>query len=59
MAGSIGPDYSLYRAMEEEWDKREGMMEPERVTKAFNFEPRAYFETEDVTREAPSVQFSS
>jgi LemA protein len=25
----------------------------------FNFQPRAYFETEDVTREAPSVQFSS
>ena len=25
----------------------------------FNFQPRAYFETEDATREAPSVQFSS
>jgi LemA protein len=25
----------------------------------FNFRPRAYFETEGVTREAPSVQFSS
>jgi len=25
----------------------------------FNFSPRAYFETEDATREAPSVQFST
>ena len=25
----------------------------------FNFSPRAYFETEDATREAPAVQFSS
>jgi LemA protein len=29
------------------------------VAGMFNFQPRAYFETEDVTREAPSVQFSS
>ena len=29
------------------------------VAGMFNFRPRAYFETEDVTREAPSVQFSS
>ena len=29
------------------------------VAGVFNFQPRAYFETEDVTREAPSVQFSS
>jgi LemA protein len=29
------------------------------VAGVFNFLPRAYFETEDVTREAPSVQFSS
>jgi LemA protein len=29
------------------------------VAGMFNFHPRAYFETEDVTREAPSVQFSS
>src|SRR5215207_8707352 len=27
------------------------------VAGMFNFRPRAYFETEDVTREAPSVQF--
>jgi LemA protein len=25
----------------------------------FNFQPRAYFETEDVTRQAPAVQFST
>jgi LemA protein len=29
------------------------------VAGLFNFQPRAYFETEDATREAPSVQFSS
>jgi LemA protein len=29
------------------------------VAGMFNFQPRAYFETEDATREAPSVQFSS
>ena len=29
------------------------------VAGMFNFQPRAYFETEDVTREAPSVQFSN
>ncbi len=29
------------------------------VAGLFNFSPRAYFETEDVTREAPSVQFST
>ena len=29
------------------------------VAGVFNFQPRAYFETEDATREAPSVQFSS
>jgi LemA protein len=29
------------------------------VAGVFNFQPRAYFETEEVTREAPSVQFSS
>ena len=29
------------------------------VAGVFNFQPRAYFETEDVTREAPSVQFSN
>jgi LemA protein len=29
------------------------------VAGMFNFQPRAYFETEEVTREAPSVQFSS
>ena len=29
------------------------------VAGMFNFRPRAYFETEDVTREAPSVQFSN
>ncbi len=29
------------------------------VAGVFNFRPRAYFETEDVTREAPSVQFSN
>jgi LemA protein len=29
------------------------------VAGMFNFRPRAYFETEDATREAPSVQFSS
>jgi LemA protein len=29
------------------------------VAGMFSFQPRAYFETEDVTREAPSVQFSS
>jgi LemA protein len=29
------------------------------VAGMFNFQPRTYFETEDVTREAPSVQFSS
>jgi LemA protein len=28
------------------------------VAGMFNFRPRAYFETEDATREAPSVQFS-
>jgi LemA protein len=29
------------------------------VAGVFNFRPREYFETEDVTREAPSVQFSN
>jgi LemA protein len=29
------------------------------VAGIFNFRPRAYFETEDATREAPSVQFST
>jgi LemA protein len=29
------------------------------VAGLFNFSPRAYFETEDATREAPAVQFSS
>jgi LemA protein len=29
------------------------------VAGLFNFSPRAYFETEDATREAPSVQFST
>jgi LemA protein len=29
------------------------------VAGMFNFRPREYFETEDVTREAPSVQFSN
>jgi LemA protein len=29
------------------------------VAGLFNFRPRAYFETEDVTREAPAVQFST
>ena len=29
------------------------------VAGMFNFQPRAYFETEDATREAPSVQFSN
>jgi LemA protein len=29
------------------------------VAGLFNFSPRAYFETEGVTREAPSVQFST
>jgi LemA protein len=29
------------------------------VAGLFNFRPREYFETEDVTREAPSVQFSN
>jgi LemA protein len=29
------------------------------VAGIFNFSPRAYFETEDATREAPSVQFST
>ena len=29
------------------------------VAGLFNFRPRVYFETEDVTREAPSVQFST
>jgi LemA protein len=29
------------------------------VAGLFNFQPRAYFETEDATREAPSVQFSN
>jgi LemA protein len=29
------------------------------IAGAFNFRPRAYFETEGVTREAPAVQFST
>jgi len=29
------------------------------VAGIFNFSPRAYFETEGATREAPSVQFST
>jgi hypothetical protein len=29
------------------------------VAGLFNFRPRVYFETEDATREAPSVQFST
>ncbi len=29
------------------------------VASLFNFSPRAYFETEDATREAPAVQFST
>ena len=29
------------------------------VAGLFNFSPRDYFETEDATREAPAVQFSS
>jgi hypothetical protein len=29
------------------------------IAGAFNFRPRAYFETEGVTREAPTVQFST
>jgi LemA protein len=29
------------------------------VASLFNFRPRVYFETEDATREAPSVQFST